>query len=236
MSVQQNLKISAQARLPGKATSRGLRIDRHVPAVVYGPKTKPLSISIPLNDAVKYSARAYENSIFTFESPDTGINGLKVLRKSLDIHPVSRRPTHMDFFAPDMTQKVRVNVEVRLKGKAAGTAEGGLVSMVRRDVEIECLPLEIPEFFELDVTDMGLNESKHVSDLAFPEGLRVMTSMDETIVTCSEVKEEVAAAVEAAPGAEGAAAAGAAPAAGAAAPAAGAAAGAAAPAADKGKK
>ncbi len=163
--------------------------------------------------------------MITLESTDKAINGLKVLRKSHDIHPVTRRPIHMDFFAPDMTQKVRVNVEVRMTGKAAGTAEGGLVTTVRRDIEIECLPLEIPEFFTLDISDLGLNESKHVSDVAFPEGIRVITSQDETIVTCSEVKEEVIAAPVADPAAAaaGAAAPGAAPAAGAAAPAAGAA-------------
>lgn len=223
MSTQQTLKVTATRREPGKATSRGLRVDRAVPCVVYGPKTKPLTLSIPLNDAVKYSSRGFENSIITFESSDKDINGLKVLRKSLDIHPVSRRPIHMDFFAPDMTQAVRVNVEVRITGKAAGTADGGLVSMVRREVEIECLPLEIPEFFTLDVTPLGLNQSMHVSDIQFPSNLKVVTSMDETIVTCAEVKEEVIAAPVAADAAA-AAAPGAAPAAGAAAPAAGAAA------------
>lgn len=215
--MQQNLKIVANARAAGKATSRGLRVDRAVPAVVYGPKTKATGLSIPLNDAVKYSARAYENTIFTLESSDATLNGLKVLRKSLDVHPVSRRPIHMDFFAPDMTKKVRVDVEVRITGKAAGTADGGLVSMVRRDVEIESLPLEIPEFFELDVTNLGLNESMHVSDIKFPDNIKVITSMDETIVSCAEVKEEVAApvvaadAAAAAPGAAGAAGAPAAP-------------------------
>lgn len=221
MSNNQTLTVSAIPREPGKSTARGLRTTRAVPAVVYGPKTKPLTISIPENDAVKYSSRGFENRVITFESTDNTINGLKVLRKSHDIHPVTRRPIHMDFFAPDMTQKVRVNVEVRITGKAAGTADGGLVTIVRREVEVECLPLEIPEFFNLDVTDLGLNQSKHVSDIAFPEGVRVITSSDETIVTCAEVKEETVAAPEAA-AAEGAAAA---PAAGAAAaaPAAGAA-------------
>ena len=185
-----DLKINAKVREPGKSTSRGLRSTRFVPAVVYGPKTKPLSISIGENDAVKYSRMGFENSILTFASDDSAINGLKVLRKSLDIHPVSRRPIHMDFFALDVNAKVRVGVEVRLTGKAKGTADGGLVSMVRRDVEIECLPLEIPTFFELDVTDMGLNESMHVSDIKFPESVRVITSSDETIVSCSEVREE----------------------------------------------
>jgi len=235
MTTQQNLTITASAREAGKGTSRDLRSKRYVPAVVYGPKTKPLSFFLHENEAVKYSRTGYENSIFTLTSEDKGLNGLKVLRKSLDIHPVSRRPVHMDFFAPDMTQKVRVNVEVRVTGKAAGIADGGLVSMVRREIEIECLPLEIPSHFELDVTDLGLNQSMHVSDIKFPENVRVITGTEETLVTCAEVKEEVFAAPVAADATAAGAtpAAGAAPAAGGAAPAAGAAA---TPAADDKKK
>lgn len=223
MASTQDLKISANTREAGKSVARGLRMKRFVPAIVYGPKTKPLSISIAENDAVKYARTSFENSIFTFDSKDSSLNGLKVLRKTMDIHPVSRRPVHIDFFAPDMTQKVRVNVEVRISGKARGIGEGGLVSMVRRDVEIECLPLEIPTFFELDVTDLDINTSMHVSDIKFPENLKVLTSMDETIVSCAEVKEEVIAAPvidPLAPAADGAAAAGAAPGAPGAAPAA----------------
>jgi len=220
MAGTQNLILKANAREAGKHNSRGLRKSSMVPAVVYGPKTKPLSLSIHINDAVKYSRLGFENSIFTVESKDSALNGLKILRKDLDIHPVTRLPIHMDFFAPDMTKAVRVDVEVRIVGKAKGTADGGLVSMVRRTVEIECLPLEIPEFFELDVTELDLNQSMHVSDIKFPENAKVITTMDETIVTCAEVKEEVAAPVVAADAAAGAAAPGAAPAAGAAAPAA----------------
>ena len=234
MAVNQNLSLKADARAPGKSGARELRRGWYVPAVVYGPKTKTLSLSIHVNDAIKYSRRGFENSIFTIESTDSALNGMKVLRKSLDVHPITRRPTHMDFFAPDMTKSVRVDVEVRITGKAKGIADGGLVSMVRRNVEIECLPLEIPDFFELDISELGLNESMHVSDIKFPENIKVISSTDETIVSCAEVKEEVAAPVVA-----DAAAAGATPAAGAAgaaAPAAGApaaAAGAKAPAGDK---
>jgi large subunit ribosomal protein L25 len=213
----QEIKINANPRAAGKATSRGLRMERAVPAVVYGPKTKPLSFSLHENDAVKYARMGFENAILTLESNDKDLNGMKVLRKAIDIHPVTRRPIHMDFFAPDMSQAVRVHVEVRMTGKARGTADGGLVTVVRRDIEIECLPLEIPAFFELDVTEMGLNESMHVSDIKFPEKVKLITSSDETLVTCSEVKEEVvvpvaaatdaAAAGAAAPAAGGAAAA-----------------------------
>lgn len=222
MAQNQTLKLAADPRTPGKSDARGLRKGWGVPAVVYGPKTKPLSLSIHVNDAIRYARHGFENSIFTLESKDSTLNGMKVLRKTMDVHPITRRPIHMDFFAPDMTQKVRVDVEVRITGKAKGTADGGLVSMVRRNVEIECLPLEIPEFFTLDISELGLNESMHVSDIQFPENTRVITSTDETIVTCAEVKEEAATPVAAADAS--APAAGAAPAGGAAAPTAGAAA------------
>src|SRR5690606_18130599 len=115
------------------------------------------------------------------------------------------RPIHMDFFAPDMTQTVRVSVEVRLSGKAAGLADGGLVSQVRRDVEIECLPLEIPEYFELDLSNLGLDESLHVSDITFPEGVKVLTGTGETIATCSVVEEQSTVPTAAADGAGAAA-------------------------------
>lgn len=228
MAGNQTQNLKADPRKAGKHHARGLRMKRQVPAVVYGPKTKPISLFIAENDAVKYSRHGFENSIFTLESSDKELNGLKVLRKTTDVHPVTRRPIHMDFFAPDMTKAVRVSVEIRLTGKAQGSTEGGLVSQVRRDVEIECLPLDIPQFFELDISNLGLNSSMHISDLVIPENFKLVTSPEETVASCAIVAEEVFAAPTAAPaeGEAAAAAAGAPAAPGAAAPAAAPAAGA----------
>lgn len=214
----QTYEIKANARLAGKGNSRQLRLKRLIPAVVYGPKQQSISITIEEGDAVKYSRHGFENTIFTLTSGDKSLNGLKVLRKDISVHPLTRRPVHLDFLAPDMTQSVRVFVEVRFVGKAEGTKEGGVFNAVAREVEIECLPTEIPEFFELDVTPVQLDESLHVSDLKIPEKFKVITSADQTLCTVAVIAEEVAAdpaaADAAAPGA-------AAPAAGAAAPAAG---------------
>lgn len=229
-----NLSITVKPRTPGKHFSRTSRKEGEIPAVIYGPKTKTSSILLSEFEATKYSRRGFENTIFTLQSDSKELNGIKVLRKAIAIHPLSRRPIHMDFFVPDMTKAVRVNVELRFVGKALGVAEGGILSAARRNVEIECLPTEIPEFFEVDVTNIGLNQSMHVSDMTFPEGVKLITAAHETIATVSVVEEVVAAAQTAAAPAEGAAApadGAAAPAAGAAAPAAGAA-----PAADAKKK
>lgn len=226
-----NMTIEVLSRQSGKHFSRGLRKEKRIPAVMYGPKTKPLNMTLAENDAIKYSKRAYENTIFTLKSSEKGLDGVKVLRKSIDIHPLSRKPIHLDFYALDMTKTVRVNVELRFTGKALGVADGGVFNTVRRDVEIETLPTAIPEFFEVDVSSLGLNESMHVSDVKFPEGMKLITSPQETIATVAMVEEIVA--QVAAP--DAAAAPGATPAAGAPA-AAGAAPAAAAPAAKDAKK
>lgn len=187
---QDNLQINVSLRKPGKHFSRSMRTQRIVPAVVYGPKVENYNISLSEVDALRYSSHGYENSIFTLTSSDAKINGLKVLKKTTDIHPVSRRPVHMDFFAPDMTQEVRVHVELRFIGKPEGVKEGGVFSAIRRDIEVECLPTEIPEFFEVDVSHLQLDESLHVSDLKLPESIKLITSSKETIASVAEVSEE----------------------------------------------
>ncbi|MBX7232209.1 MAG: 50S ribosomal protein L25 [Bdellovibrionales bacterium] len=188
----QNFTIQVSKRQTGKHNSRALRRDAKVPAVVYGPKTVPLSFNLTEQDAVRYSKHGFENAIFTLESSEKDLNGLKVLRKETTIHPATRRPIHMDFFALDMTQAVRVHVELRFEGKSLGVSEGGVFSAARRDVEIECLPTEIPEYFTVDITNLGLNQSLHVSDASIPSHFKLITSSHETIATCAVVEEVVA--------------------------------------------
>jgi large subunit ribosomal protein L25 len=228
-----NLKV--EVRKPGKHISRALRRSGHVPAVIYGPKMENMDVSVVENQLARYMKQKFENSIFTFESPDKKLQGLKVLKKAVTLHPVTRRPTHVDFYALDLTKAVRVYVEVRFEGKPDGLRDGGLLSLINREVEIECLPTAIPPFIPVDVTPLGVGDSLHVSDIQPQAGVKILSSLTTTLCTVSIVEEEKAAPVAAAAPAEGAAAAPAAD--GAAAPAAGgAAAGAAAPKAAAPKK
>jgi large subunit ribosomal protein L25 len=218
-----DLEFNVETRTTGKHWSRGLRRDKSVPAIVYGPKVKNANISVLESDVVKYDKQKYDNAIFVLKSKDSQLNGLKVLKKSIDIHPVSRRPVHLDFFALDLTQTVRVFVEIRFEGKSIGVKEGGILNTVKREVEVECLPTQIPQFLSLDITNLGILESIHASELKTPEGVKLITLPTETLCTVVVVEEEVAAPVAVAAAVEGAApAADGAPAApGAAAPAAG---------------
>lgn len=201
------LEFNVELRTPGKHWSRGLRKDKHVPAVVYGPKIKNINIVLKESEVVKFAKQRFENSIFILRSKDSQLNNLKVLKKAVDIHPVSRRPVHLDLFALDLTKAVRVFVEVRLEGKPVGTKEGGVLNTVTREVEVECLPTNIPQFVSIDVSNLGVGDSIHASELAMPKDVKLITLSTETICTVSVVAEEVAAPVAVAATADGAAAA-----------------------------
>lgn len=227
----QRIDLNVEARETGRASSRALRVARRIPAVVYG-SLEPANISLEENAVIKYNTRAFENSLFKLNAKDSKLNGVVVLLKDVVVHPVTRRPQHVDLHAIDLKKAIRVNVEVRLEGKPAGLAEGGLLNVVNRTIEVECLPTEIPEFFTADISNLGVGDALHVSDLTLPSGLKVLSTPETTIAVVNLfVEEALTPAADAAAPADGAA-----PAAGAAAPAAGAAApaaGAAAPAAAK---
>lgn len=219
MTNEASITLNVELRKTGKHFSRALRRDQKVPAVVYGPKIENFDVVVAEGELNRFMKQKFENSIFTFESTDKNLKGLKVLKKEVTVHPVTRRPTHVDFFALDLTQTVRVYVEIRFEGKAAGTREGGLLSLINREIEIECLPTQIPPFIAVDVSALGVGDSLHVSDVKTQDGIKILTPVTSTLCTVSIVEEEKATPVVAAAAATPAEGAAAAPAEGAAAPA-----------------
>lgn len=189
--------LTVEPRQTGKHTSRSLRNNKQVPGIVYG-SGENANLTLHVNDVKKYNTRAYENALFNLKSSDAKVNGKVVLMKQVDVHPLSRNPVHVDLFAIDLKKAVRVSVEILFEGKAIGLAEGGLLNIVRRDVEVECLPTDIPENFKADVTELGLGMALHVSDLKLPAGMKLITHGTETIAVVNLQEEEVAAPVVAA--------------------------------------
>ncbi len=202
--MKQRIELTVENRTTGKHFSRSLRKEKKIPAVIYGAMENA-NVFVNENDVLKYHTRAYENALFNLKSGDAKANGKVVLMKSVDIHPLSRRPVHVDFFALDLTKNVRLSVEVRLEGKPIGLAEGGLLNQVIRQVEIECLPTEIPEFFTIDVSHLTLGTSVHVSDLKISEKMKMLSAPELTLAVVNKAEDEVAAA--ATPAADAAAAA-----------------------------
>ncbi len=206
MATQEITKLKVNSR----KSSKGTDANRAIPAVVYGPKLKSTPIFIEQLVAEKFGAARFESTLFDLESDSSELTGTKVLFKEVQRHPVTRKPIHVDFYAPDMSKSVRVRVKINLVGVPRGVKEsGGQLTQVIREVEVECNPLNIPDQYELDVSNVDLNESLHVADLNLGEGVKAITNSDRTIATVTPPKEEEAATPEAAApaAAEGAAAA-----------------------------
>ncbi len=215
--MKQRIELNVVAREAGRASARGLRVNKMVPGVIYGA-IENVNVSLHVNDILKYNARAYENALLNIKSEDPKLNGKIALLKEVSVHPLTRRPEHVDLFALDLNKAVRVSVEIKVEGKAIGLSEGGLLNIVTRQVEVECLPTAIPDSIIIDVTNLGVGDSIHASELTIPAGVKLLSRPELTIAAVVEQEEEVVAT----PVAAAAPVAGAAPAAGAAAPAAGA--------------
>ncbi len=205
MTNQETIAINVSSRNSGKSTSRALRTGKQIPAVVYGPKIENHNFSLSEIDVTKYNKVRFENTIFTLKSSDDSkLNGLQVLRKALSIHPKSRRPVHIDFYAVDMAVEVKVNLEVKYVGKADGVTAGGALQEIRHEIEIECLPTNIPSAIELDVTAIKIGETMHASDIKLPANVKMITPPEIALVSVVETKAEEEPAEAAAPATEAA--------------------------------
>lgn len=217
--MKERIEINVESRTIGKHFSRALRVKSKIPAVIYG-SGKSANICLDEKVIKKYNTRAYENALYTLKSTESSLNNTVVLMKEVSVHPVSQKPVHVDFYAIDINKKIRVFVEIRLDGKPIGIADGGLLNIVTREVEIECLPTEIPEFISADVSNLGVGMALHLSDLTLPAGIELLSSGELTIAVVNKEDEKAAAADAAADAATAATAAAASAPAGKAAPAA----------------
>ena len=229
----------------GKGPARRLRQKGLIPAVVYGGKSEPTHLAVDPAALMKAIETPHRfNTVLTLQLE----GGEKhVLFKDYTVDPVTRKLLHADFLEVKLDQPVKVEVPVVTTGRSPGQAEGGILSIATHEIVLEALPAKIPVRIEVDVTNLKIGGSIHVSELKAPEGCKFKFATDYVVAFLAiPEKEEVVAPVAAVPGAAPAEGAAAAPGA-AGAPAAGAAAGAAAPAAgaapakgeakgDKGKK
>ncbi len=128
-----------------------------------------------------------------------------VILKELQMHPVRPGWIHVDFLEIDLTKTTRVSVPVRLEGQSPGEKEGGLVNHVTQEIEVECLPKDIPHAFEVDMSRLELGQSIHVSDLKAPPNVEILNDPEDTVVAVNIERMEEAPAAEEAEGVEAAA-------------------------------
>ena len=175
----EKIKLAAQVReKTGKGVARKLRQSGLVPAVIYGKGKDPQALVVDPQEVKNYLAG---NVIFDLDIE--GLGTMPAMIKDIQKDVISGDLKHVDFLHISMDEKVTVSVPVVLVGDAPGVQEDGVIQQLLWELEVECLPLEIPESLEVDVSNLGVGESLSVSNLQVPEGITILTSEEETIVT-----------------------------------------------------
>lgn len=192
---QNTLEVSVRQK-PGKSGAKEVRRDGNIPAILYGKGTEPTMLAVnPAALKQALSTEAGENTLLelTFNDGSKETKKLSLLR-DIQYDFLTSKPIHFDFQALDINKRITVNVPVKIVGKAKGIKEGGILEEILRDIPVECLPKDIPNSFEIDVTDLDIGHSIHVSALKVSEDFNILKDDDETIVTILAPKLEVEAA------------------------------------------
>ena len=194
----------------GNGPARVLRRGGSVPAVLYGPTTTPVMLAVNVRDLEHVVQKGnIRRTIFSLTVQDGSTAGPKsAVIKELQTHPVTGQFLHVDFYEIDMNRKLRIMVPLVTQGKAKGEEDGGMLQIIEREIEVFCLPREIPDSLTLDVSALGIGEALHVKDLTLPAGVELPPGENYTLVTVVSPKAEAAPAAaaeaEAVEGAEGA--------------------------------
>ncbi len=163
----------------GKGASRRLRHANRIPAIIYGAGKEPAMITFRHDDVVHACAdEAFFSHILTLEFDG---KSEQVIIKDMQRHPAKLQIMHADFQRIDAAQKLHVNVPLHFINEedCPGVKGGGIISHVITELEIACLPKDLPEYIEIDMANLDLNESVHLSEIQLPEGVNSLAAVDE---------------------------------------------------------
>lgn len=188
----------------GKGVARKLRVAGRIPAILYGQGKDPLSLTLEPRVLEKLLKDEGHNALVDLEG--AGVGSRTVLVKSLQRHPVRGNLIHADFFEINATETITVSITLHLVGTPVGVSmDGGIVDHQLREVELDCLPRAIPESIDIDISELELGDTLHVSDLVLPKNVEMKTHSELAVVSvvAPRVEEEVAPVVEGVEGEEG---------------------------------
>jgi large subunit ribosomal protein L25 len=189
--------VNAAAREDqGKGASRRLRHEGLVPAIIYGADKDPVAISVNHNDLAKHlEDEAFYSHVLTI---DIAGSKEKAILKDLQRHPAKPVVMHADFLRIDENTALRVHVPVHFVGEdvAPGIKAGGVLTHNMNDVEVQCLPKDLPEFIAADVSAMEIGQSVHLSELKMPKGVELVELMhgeghDQAVATLAGTRAAI---------------------------------------------
>ncbi|MRR17990.1 MAG: 50S ribosomal protein L25/general stress protein Ctc [Deltaproteobacteria bacterium] len=205
--------LAAQVRKEQKkGPARRLRQQGFVPAIFYGGSTENISLAVKSSDLLKLHKDKKDHAFIKLIIDDGGKKVEKLsLIKELQTQPLTGKLYHADFYEVDMKKKLAFEVTLNFVGKAIGVENGGELQHIKREIRVLCLPADLPDHLNVDITAIEIGHSIKVKDIAVPETMTVLDPPDAAVVSVAAVKVVKVEAAEEAP-AEGAAAADAEPA------------------------
>lgn len=197
----ETIEIQIEPREAGaKGKAKQLRRAGKLPGIFYGPKAGSVPLELDRRDFLSRVAGLEGSHLIRIKSSSPLLAERVALVKEMQFHPVTGEVVHADFYEVDLSARIRVKVPLHFVGKAEGVVRGGILQPVVREIEVECLPMDIPEYFDVEVSSLDIGDSLHVKDLSIPEGVTAVYESNLTLVTVvPPTVEEAPAAAEVAP-------------------------------------
>jgi large subunit ribosomal protein L25 len=199
------IKVDPREKKNKRDAKRLLRNGK-IPAILYGPKTTAVALAL---DKREFSSRVADlegSHLVRLKSASAALADKVALVKEMQFHPISGDVIHTDLYEVDLTAKITVHVPLHFVGKAEGVVRGGILQPIVREIEVECLPLDIPAYFDVDVSRLDIGDSVHIEELTMPEGVTAVAESNLALVAVvpPTVEEAPAAVAEPVEGAEAA--------------------------------
>lgn len=171
----------------GKGANRRLRMEKKLPAVLYG-KDSNLSLKMDPKELKKIIDEQGINTLLDLAIDGDSQAKRVVILKEHQEHPLKEGWVHADFYEIDMTHEIKVSVPILLEGRSPAEKMGGLVELALHELEMRCLPANIPHEIKVDMTQVQMDQVVHVSDLLIPDNVEVINDGGEVVVSVHEVK------------------------------------------------
>jgi len=180
----ETLEIQVDARdKQRKRDAKRLLRGGKIPGILYGPKTKPVALELNKKEFTSRVAGLEGSHLVRLKSSAALLAEKVALVKEMQFHPISGDVIHADLYEVDLTIKIQVRAPLHFVGKAVGVVRGGILQPIVREIEVECLPLDIPEFFDVDVSALDIGDSVHIEELTMPEGITAIHESNFALVT-----------------------------------------------------
>ena len=169
----------------GKGSARKLRSMGRLPVILYGPETDSIMLSLDYKQLQKtLRGKSAESIIFDLRVDSNGKdNSKRVMIKEIQKDPVTRDYLHVDFYEISMEKELEVDIPVYLVNTPIGVSEGGILEHIRRELKISCMPKNLVDKIEIDVSGLDIGQSLHIEDISFPPGLKSIEDGNLTIAT-----------------------------------------------------